>query len=275
MRNARTHSTWGPDGWLYALPRRVLHAIERRQAGAPDSERQRLNAGGSAVAIRCGGCSKIFSEGASNPWGVDFDPHGNAFVTACVIPHLYHVSQGGRYTRQAGQHFNPFVFDDIDTIADHQHFVGRVSDNAFHGPNRDQAPALNADTSALGGGHAHSGLTIHQADEFPATYRGDLLFSNLHGHRVVRERLEREGSGFIARHMPDFALAQDAQVIGVSVIQGPERVRFMFRIGTTSRPVTIATSRSGTEATVASTESATALREILGSIWRVNPMPTW
>jgi glucose/arabinose dehydrogenase len=44
---------------------------------------------------------------------------------------------------------------------------------------------LNADTSALGGGHAHSGLTIYQAEEFPAAYRGNLFFSTLHGHRAA------------------------------------------------------------------------------------------
>ncbi|MFZ4765807.1 MAG: PVC-type heme-binding CxxCH protein, partial [Roseimicrobium sp.] len=212
--------TWGPDGWLYGC-HGVFTQSRVGKPGTPDAERIPLNA---AVwrwhPVRR--VFEIFSEGASNPWGVDFDAQGDAFITACVIPHLYHVSQGGRYTRQAGQHFNPYVFDDIRTITDHQHYVGRISDNAFHGANRDQPPAVNLDTSALGGGHAHAGLTIYQAEEFPPAYRGDLFFSNLHGHRVVRERLERDGSGFIARHHPDFALAQDMQFIGVSVIQGPD-----------------------------------------------------
>ncbi len=46
------------------------------------------------------------------------------FITACVIPHLYHIAQGGRYERQAGQHFNPYTYDDIKTIADHRHYLG-------------------------------------------------------------------------------------------------------------------------------------------------------
>ena len=33
--------------------------------------------------------------------------------------------QGGRYKRQAGEHFNPYTYDDIKTIADHVHWVGR------------------------------------------------------------------------------------------------------------------------------------------------------
>ena len=46
------------------------------------------------------------------------------WVEACVIPHAFHIIQGGRYHRQAGEHFNPYTYDDIKTIADHLHFVG-------------------------------------------------------------------------------------------------------------------------------------------------------
>jgi hypothetical protein len=53
-----------------------------------------------------------FAEGTSNPWGVDFDEHGQAFCTACVIPHLFHIIQGARYERQAGAHFNPYTYDE-------------------------------------------------------------------------------------------------------------------------------------------------------------------
>ena len=59
---------------------------------------------------------EVFAEGTSNPWGLDFNDHGQAFTTACVIPHLYHIIQGARYKRQAGQHFNPYTYDDIKTI---------------------------------------------------------------------------------------------------------------------------------------------------------------
>ena len=223
--------TWGPDGWLYGCQGVFTKSLVGKP-GTPDLKRTPLN----ACVWRWHPVRRefeVFSEGASNPWGVDFDAHGDAFITACVIPHLYHVSQGGRYTRQSGQHVNPYIFDDIKTIADHLHYVGadiranglqvagwrsRFSDSEFSSAKLPD----DLDTSALGGGHAHSGLAIYQADEFPPAMRGDLFFSNLHGHRVVRERVERDGSGHIARHMPDFALAQDKQFIGVSVVQGPD-----------------------------------------------------
>ena len=57
-------------------------------------------------------------EGTSTPWGLDYAQHGEFFVTACVIPHLYHIVPGGRYQRQAGQHLNANTYEDIKTIAD-------------------------------------------------------------------------------------------------------------------------------------------------------------
>ena len=45
-------------------------------------------------------------------------------IGGLVIPHLYHVIQGGRYERQAGQHFNLANGDDIKTTYDHRHYLG-------------------------------------------------------------------------------------------------------------------------------------------------------
>ena len=51
--------------------------------GAPDSERQRINAG----VWRYHPTKEkfeVFGWGTSNPWGIDFDDRGQAFITACV-----------------------------------------------------------------------------------------------------------------------------------------------------------------------------------------------
>jgi putative membrane-bound dehydrogenase-like protein len=229
-----THETlnsfiWGPDGWLYGCHGVFTHSNVGKP-GAGDAERQRINAGVWRFhPVRR--VFEVFAAGSSNPWGLDFNAQGDAFITACVIPHLYHVVSGARYQRQGGQHFNPYTYDDIKTVADHLHYAGTdIRSNGvqvagwqtkFNDSTSSAQPA-DLDTSALGGGHAHCGLAIYQADEFPSAYRGDLFFSNLHGHRIVRERLERDGSGLVGRHMPDFALAQDVHFIGVSVIQGPD-----------------------------------------------------
>ena len=125
-----THETlntfiWGPDGWLYGCHGVFTHSNVGKP-GTPESERVPINAG----IWRYHPTRhkfEVFAEGTSNPWGVDFDEHGQAFCTACVIPHLYHMIQGGRYQRQAGPHTDPYTYDDIQTIADHRHYLGRYA----------------------------------------------------------------------------------------------------------------------------------------------------
>ena len=113
---------WGPDGWLYGTHGVFTHSNVGKP-GAPDAERTKINAG----VWRYHPTTQqfeVFAEGTSNPWGLDFNDYGHAFVTACVIPHMYNMIQGGRYFRQAGKHFNPYTYDDIKTHADHVHWLG-------------------------------------------------------------------------------------------------------------------------------------------------------
>jgi len=214
--------TWGPDGWLYGCHGVFTHSRVGKP-GTPDDQRVPINAG----IWRYHPTRhefEVFAEGISNPWGLDFDENGDWFSSACVIPHYYHVTQGGRYFRQAGQHFNPYIYDDIETIADHLHYGdGTLASMKADGKvDRALQRELFADTSAVGGGHAHAGLVVYQGDTFPEAYRGDHFFFNLHGHRIVRERTERDGSSHVARHGPDFALAKDHAFVGVSLMLGPD-----------------------------------------------------
>jgi len=212
--------TWGPDGWLYGCHGVFTHS-KVGKPGTPAEERVPLN----AAVWRFHPVShefEIYAHGTSNPWGVDYDEHGDFFISACVIPHFYHLSQGGRYQRQAGQHFAPYTFDDIKTIADHAHYVGDIRAHAFWGAKKTERPPSPTGTSALGGGHAHCGLALYLADTFPSEYRGDAFFHNLHGHRLVRESLLRDGSGHVAHHRPDFLLANDHESVGVGVMLGPD-----------------------------------------------------
>lgn len=212
--------TWGPDGWLYGCHGVFTHSLVGKP-GTPDERRTPLNAG----VWRFHPVSRdfqVYAHGTSNPWGVDFNEYGDFFVSACVIPHFFHLSQGGRYRRQAGQHFDPYTFDDIKTIADHSHYTGSIRDHAFWGVSRHNRPKAPSDTSALGGGHAHCGLAFYDAPEFPATFRRQMFFHNLHGHRIVRETLTRDGSGYLAQHRPDFVLSDNHDFVGVGVMQGSD-----------------------------------------------------
>ncbi|HSJ04871.1 MAG TPA: PVC-type heme-binding CxxCH protein, partial [Verrucomicrobium sp.] len=221
-----THETlnsfiWGPDGWLYGCHGVFTHSLVGKP-GTPDEERQPLN----AAVWRYHPVNhqfEVFAHGTSNPWGLDFNDRGEFFVTACVIPHLYHILPGGRYQRQAGQHFNLHTYDDIKTIAEHRHFAGEVRDHAHWGDRKDgRNLAIPSSTDQAGGGHAHCGLAIYQGDNFPELYRGALLFGNLHGHRLVNNAVDARLSGYIGQRRPDFMRANDHWFIPVTQRVGPD-----------------------------------------------------
>ena len=138
------HVHLGAGRLALRLPRR-LHALARRQAGhagqGPHADQRRRLALSSDASTS----SRSSPTARRNPWGLDFNDDGEFFIEACVIPHLFHIIQGGRYQRQAGTHFNPYTYDDIKTIADHRHYVGANP----HGG--------NGRSDAAGGGHAHCG----------------------------------------------------------------------------------------------------------------------
>ena len=209
-----THETlnsfiWGPDGWLYGCHGVFTHSAVGKP-GTPQSDRARINAGiWRYHPVRH--VFEVFSEGTSNPWGVDFNDLGHAFQTACVIPHLYHVIQGARYQRQAGQHFNPYSFDDIKTIARHRHWSGGQWNNA----DRDLS-------NAVGGGHAHAGACVYLGGSWPDRYRGRLFMNNIHGARINEDRLTPAGSGYVGDGEPDFLFANDAWSQFISLQVGPD-----------------------------------------------------
>jgi putative membrane-bound dehydrogenase-like protein len=189
--------TWGPDGWLYGC-HGVFTQSKVGPPGSPDSERTRLNAG----VWRYHPLKKkfeLFSEGTSNPWGIDFDAQGRCWIEACVIPHLFQMIQGARYERQAGQHFNPNIYDEIKTVADHVHYAGNK------GPH-----AANGRSDAAGGGHAHAGMMVYLGGSFPEKYTGALIMNNIHGQRLNMDVAERRGSGFVGHHAPDFVNFNDS-----------------------------------------------------------------
>lgn len=221
-----THETlnsfiWGPDGWLYGCHGVFTHS-KVGKPGTPEEKRIPLN----AAVWRYHPTQhvfEVFAEGTSNPWGLDFNAQGDFFTTACVIPHLYHIVPGGRYQRQAGQHFNPYTYDDIKTIAKFRHFAGKLTENTHWGARLGQSNlAVKVDTDAAGGGHAHCGLAIYQADQFPAMYRGTLLFGNLHGHRLVQNGVENHGSGYEGFRRSDFLKSHDFWFIPVTQKVGPD-----------------------------------------------------
>ncbi len=163
--------TWGPDGWLYGCQGVFTHS-KVGKPGTPNDKRVVIN----AAIWRYHPTKHVFerfAEGGSNQWGVDFNDHGHAFMTACVIPHLFHIVQGGRYHRQGGQHVNPHTYADLKTIRTHSHFAA-----------------------------AFAGATIYLGDQFPQRYRNQLFFNNIHASKVHVDLLEAKGSGYVGKLGP-------------------------------------------------------------------------
>ncbi len=201
---------WGPDGWLYGTHGIFTHSNVGKP-GSSDAERTKINAG----VWRYHPTRhefEVFAEGSSNPWGIDFNSYGHPFITVCVIPHMYHVIPGARYQRQAGKHFNPYTYDDIKTIADHVHWVG------------DRGPhAGNFRSASAGGGHAHAGAMIYLGgDTWPEKYRDNIFMNNINGSRLNIDQLNREGSGYMAKHQNDFMAMNDSWSQWLNFKYGPD-----------------------------------------------------
>ncbi len=209
-----THETlnslqWGPDGWLYGN-QGVFTPSNVGVPGTAEEDRVRLNGG----VWRYHPTRKefeLFAEGTSNPWGIDFNDNGHPFITACVIPHLYHVIPGARYQRQAFNHYNPYTYDDIKTHTKDLHWVG------------DRGPhAGNHRSDEAGGGHAHAGAMFYQGGSWPAEYHDVLFMSNIHGYRANTELIERDGSGYVGRRGADFLYAHDSWSQMLNYRYGPD-----------------------------------------------------
>jgi putative membrane-bound dehydrogenase-like protein len=183
--------TWGPDGQMY-----MTHGVfTQTKAVNPDA------ANSPPVAISAGVARfnpknrrmEVFAEGTSNPWGVDFDSHGNAFVSACVIDHFFHLQPGGLYSRQAGQPPYHYAYELLPSIVDHKHHMA-----------------------------AYAGVCLYQGDQWPAEWKGEVLMGNIHQNAINHDHLDPRGSTFSASKRDDFVTTPDGWFMPVSTQVGPD-----------------------------------------------------
>jgi putative heme-binding domain-containing protein len=124
---------------------------------------------------------------------VDFDRYGNAFVSACVIDHLFHMAPGGIYFRQGGVPANPYAYELLPSIVDHKHHMA-----------------------------AYCGICIYQGDQFPDEYQGHVFMGNIHQCAINQDRLTPNGSSFKATAEKDFLTTRDGWFRPVSEQVGPD-----------------------------------------------------
>jgi len=202
---------WGPDGWLYNTHGRTNWSLPGKP-GTPKEKRRRFD-GGVWRYHPTRNIWEPFADGTTNPWGIDWNDYGHAFVCNCVNPHLFHVIQGAYYEPGRNRPTGKYAYERIATIADHLHFTNTNTIRAGIGtPEEDKA----------GGGHAHCGTMIYLGDNWPSEYRNQVFMNNIHGRRVNHDRLHRKGSGYTASHAPDVMRAADPWFVGVSLAYGPD-----------------------------------------------------
>ena len=200
---------WGPDGWLYGR-----HGIQALSVvgppGTPKEKRTQLK----CSIWRLHPQTKKFEvvcEGTTNPWGHDWDEHGQLFFINTVIGHFWHGLPGAYFKRMYGQHFRSGLYGLIDQQADHFHWdVGKEAA-------KDVKKKMSLSTDEAGGGHAHCGMMIYQGGQWPDQYKGKVFTANFHGRRINCDRIERAGAGYVAKHEPDFMKVKDLWFRGVEL----------------------------------------------------------
>jgi putative heme-binding domain-containing protein len=177
--------TWGPDGWLYGINGVFNYSHVEYRGKVYDF---------TCALFRIHPRTRefeLFAQGTSNPWGVAWNHEGSAFISACVIDHLWHLTESGYYHRQGGP-YPPFTWK-IESIVKHTHQLA-----------------------------AYCGIHFFDSEAYPAKYRDKLYMGNIHGGCINCDVLERQGSSYFARPDPDFLTANDVWFMPVVQKTGPD-----------------------------------------------------
>jgi len=204
---------WGPDGQLYMTHGVFTHS-NVRDPKDPMSQPVTMN----AALARFDPVSKrfeVFADGTSNPWSVDWNARGDAFVGACVIHHLFHMAPGGHYNRQGGTWAHPYGYvrdlpsQGLPALVDWRHYRA-----------------------------AHCGINAYQGSQYPEVWQGLILLGNIHQNAINCDRLAPNGATYTA--------IEETELLGPE--KGHESVgagNFMVSRDPWFRPVSIQTGPDG------------------------------
>jgi putative membrane-bound dehydrogenase-like protein len=177
--------TWGPDGFLYGLNGVFNRSVVKQDDRVYDF---------TCAMFRIDPVTKrfdLFCEGTSNPWGITFDNEGSAFISACVIDHLWHLTETGYYHRQGGP-YPPHTWK-IESIVDYKHQMA-----------------------------AYCGIEYFDSPAYPAEYRNKLYMGNIHGGCINVDSVHRNGATYRGKPHDDFLTANDVWFMPVAQKVGPD-----------------------------------------------------
>ncbi|MCY2979037.1 MAG: dehydrogenase [Planctomycetota bacterium] len=183
--------TWGPDGCLYGLNGVFNRSVIKQDGKVFDF---------TCAMFRIDPITKkfdLFCEGTSNPWGIAFDGEGSAFISACVIDHLWHLTESAYYQRQGGP-YPPHTWP-ADSIVKHKHQMA-----------------------------AYCGIEYFDSAAYPEKYRDKLYMGNIHGGCLNCDRVERSGATYKGFSEPDFLTANDVWFMPVAQKVGPDGCMFVL-----------------------------------------------
>lgn len=186
--------TWGPDGWLYGLNGVFNYSDVDYTPQNPNYREDHPGWKFTCALWRIHPRTKefqIYAEGTSNPWGVAINNEGDFFFSACVIDHLWHITEGAYYIRQGGP-YPPNTWP-LRSIVEHKHQKA-----------------------------AYCGITYYDSDAYPKEYRNVLYMGNIHGNCLNSDTVAEKGSSYFGSIKPDLISANDAWFMPVAQQTGPD-----------------------------------------------------
>ena len=177
----------GFDGWVYAC-----HGFNNVSTVKDKSGNEVFLKSGNTFRMRLDGSRvEAFTIGQINPFGLCFDPLGNAYTSDSHSKPIYQLLRGGRY--------EAFDRDTNDGLG--------------------LAPMM---MTHLHNSTAIAGSQFYAASDFPEEFRGNVFVGNVVTSRINRDKLEYFGSTPKAIEQPDFLTTTDPWFRPVQTVLGPD-----------------------------------------------------
>jgi glucose/arabinose dehydrogenase len=129
---------------------------------------------------------EVFTRGGCNPWGHHWDQWGNDFFTdGAGFKGVYHAMEGATY----------FTYSDM---------------------------RREAESITPGNWPKFASLELVHSPDFPDDWQGDAITCDFRAHRIVRFKLEENGSTFAGKEMPDLLRSTNVTFRPIDVRFGPD-----------------------------------------------------